>query len=171
LADDFLLWRIGYELEPMQEMAARQHIHLHPEGYYRMLLERTQERSSGELWSRLYTSSYAGEVIGMAIAVFHDTTATYLHGASSDRHTEVKAAHLLRWQMMRDAKAAGYTTYDFFGINPPEVTHPAYRPSWEGITRFKVGFGGSVVEYPGTFELPLSRWKYGAYRFLKRIKK
>ena len=41
---------------------------------------------------------------------------------------------------------------------------------WAGITRFKKGFGGKYVEYPGTFDLPLKKGWYKVYSFVRNMR-
>jgi len=72
------------------------------------------------------------------------------------------APYALHWKIMQDAKALGYTQYDFGGID---------EGRWPGTTRFKKGFAGWVEEFKGLYEMPLSRSKYRLYQLLKRIKR
>jgi hypothetical protein len=157
-------WRV------FEEMRARQEIGLHRESYYRLQLEQLLERRDQSLWVRLYTAEIGGDVAAVALVYFYSGRATVVHGATSRAHSDAKAAYLLRWHMLRDAKALGYQEFDFFGVNPVDVVHPAYRSSWEGISAFKRGFGGRLEEYPGTFELPLRAGMYRIYELAKRLR-
>ena len=40
---------------------------------------------------------------------------------------------------------------------------------WPGVTRFKLGWGGQVKEYPGAFDMVLSRFWYMGYNMARRI--
>ena len=52
------------------------------------------------------------------------------------------------------------------GIAPENApNHP-----WAGVTRFKLGFGGRAVDYPGTFDLPLNRLWYTLYSLVRRAR-
>jgi lipid II:glycine glycyltransferase (peptidoglycan interpeptide bridge formation enzyme) len=86
----------------------------------------------------------------------------YLHGGSDEAHRNVMAPYALHWEIMRDARALGYAQYDFGGVD---------EERWPGITRFKKGFAGWVEEFPGMYELPLKKARYGLYRVARHIRK
>lgn len=102
------------------------------------------------------------------IVVFHKETAPrlrsgqaiYLHGASDYKYRNLMAAPLLQWYQILEAKKAGCTEYDFWGID--EI-------KWPGVTRFKKGFGGREVIYPGAFDLVFQPIWYRIYKMTKRV--
>ena len=79
---------------------------------------------------------------------------------------EVMAPQALHWQAIQDAKFWGYTDYECWGVAPEGAEDHA----WAGITRFKRGFGGRYVSYPGTYDLPLDRFWYTVYAFARRFR-
>lgn len=119
--------------------------------------------------TRLYVASFEGEPLAAMIAVFYGDTVTYLHGASSNAARDVMAPYLLHWSVMREGKSLGCARYDWWGINPTDAQHPAYKRSWEGITRFKRGFGGEEVHLPGTFELATRPVWYKLYEWKRSM--
>lgn len=157
-----------------KEMKERQGIVTHADGYYEKMVEvlgvATVAKAS-EAFLRIYVATYQGKPLASAINIYFGDTATYVHGASTQAHKNVMAPHLLQWKMIRDARDLGYRYYDFFGINPDDTKDAAYKKSWEGITRFKAGFGGEIVGYPGTFDVPVRRVGYAMYRLVRRIKR
>ena len=73
------------------------------------------------------------------------------------------APYLLQWAMIQYAKSTGATTYDFTGISP----QGSFKHEYDGITQFKLKFGGArQTYYPGS-EIPLDK---NAYRFYKAAK-
>ena len=75
------------------------------------------------------------------------------------------APYVLQWFEITRAKNDGFKYYDFWGIAPnDDPKHP-----WAGVTRFKKGFGGIIVEYGGTWEKGVS-WKYNLYRILRKLR-
>jgi len=68
----------------------------------------------------------------------------------------------LQWHLISTAQKYGYKYYDFYGIS--EI-------KWPGVTRFKTGFGGEVVNYPGTFDYIISPFWYKIYNFLRRLRR
>jgi lipid II:glycine glycyltransferase (peptidoglycan interpeptide bridge formation enzyme) len=93
---------------------------------------------------------------------------TYLHGASSNLHRNVMAPYLLHWYLIEDAIVRGMHTFDFWGIAPSGASekHP-----WQGITRYKMGFNGQVIEHPGTVDLQVEHFWYGFYRCIRGIRR
>lgn len=94
----------------------------------------------------------------------HDNTRFYAHAAISDAYRKISAGTVLLVQMILDAKAAGATSFDFWGITTSEdPKHP-----WYGFTKFKQSFGGSLVPYSGTWDLPINSPKYHLYRLIRK---
>ena len=153
--EDFeIFWRL------LQETAARDEFHTHERDYYEKLLAvRTADFSNELFFARL-----GGQILAAAMVNFYRDPktdvagATYLHGASSHQRREVMASHLLHWSIIRGARARGAQSYDFWGID---------EKKWPGITRFKLGFGGTIVEYPQSLDVVFRLWWYGVYQTIK----
>lgn len=116
---------------------------------------------------RIRIAEYQGMPLAANIEISFGDTMTYVYGASSSAHRNAMAPLALQWSAIRDAKREGYRFYDLYGCNPSMPTSYDYKKSWEGITRFKMGFGGSRVEFVGTWELPLMPF---AYRVMKMVR-
>ena len=119
---------------------------------------------------KLYIAEYQKQPLSMILVTHFGEVATYLHGASNNEFREFMPNHLVQWEAMLDAKRAGCTVYDFWGVAPDDdEAHP-----WAGITRFKKGFGGETVHFVGAFDYPFSPLWYNmlhAYNFLRKITK
>ncbi|MDD4902072.1 MAG: peptidoglycan bridge formation glycyltransferase FemA/FemB family protein [Patescibacteria group bacterium] len=105
---------------------------------------------------------FEGKIICAGIFSFFGDTAVYLHGASANENRELMAPHLLQWEMIKLAKAAGCKFYDFSGID---------EKKWPGVTRFKRGFAGQEMNYPGTFDVIFDKQKYSAYKIFRKIRR
>ncbi len=55
-----------------------------------------------------------------------------------------------------------------WGVNPEFKANPLYKKSWEGISRFKAGWGGGQVDLVGTWDLPLNMALYNLI-FFRRL--
>ena len=145
------------------ETAHRDKFHIHPRAHYEQLLAPTMPDDSRDFTARLFVASHNNEPLAVMIVIFFGGVATYLHGASSSQKRNLMAPHALHWHVIREAKQQGCRWYDFWGI--------ADTAAWEGITRFKRGFGGFEIISPGAFELPLNHFWYTVYATAKKIKK
>jgi len=99
--------------------------------------------------------------IAGAILLTHGDTLYYLHGAMDRNYKSMMAPYTLHWQIIKWAKKQGLKHYDLWGINAAK---------WPGVTRFKLGWGGREVEYPGAFDLPISRFWHFIYNIFQKIR-
>ncbi|MFH1973360.1 MAG: peptidoglycan bridge formation glycyltransferase FemA/FemB family protein [Patescibacteria group bacterium] len=104
--------------------------------------------------ARIRLAEAGGKPLAANMEIISGTTVTYLYGASGDEARHMMAPYALHWDAIMQAKRDGIQTYDFWGANPPSRSMPAYKASWEGITRFKAGWGGRQVDLVGTWDLP-----------------
>ncbi len=146
-------WERAWKL--FEETACRGKFRLHGRVRYEAWLE----TFSG---ARLVGAFYGGELLAVNLMVDAFGTRTYLHGASSNAHRDVMAPYAIHWREITEAKKTGLAAYDFWGISEE-------NPAWKGITRFKLGFGGARVHYPGTFDWYRSYWSYRTYTILRSL--
>jgi lipid II:glycine glycyltransferase (peptidoglycan interpeptide bridge formation enzyme) len=144
----------------ISETGSRQGYRNHPHGYFEKLVHFFQESTQVEC--SLYTATYKNTVISSAIMVDFAGTRTYLFGGSSDKDKNVMAPYLLHWQAMQDAKVKGLSQYDFWGIETSKGGTP-------GFVRFKLGFGGTQVEYPKPIDVTWRPLQYLAYNIARKF--
>jgi len=138
----------------------------HAEAYYQKMIQ-----SLPKDFVKIWKASYNGKAIACNIVICFGDTATYAHGASSNESREVMAPYLLQWNVIKDAQSRGYKYYDFWGVNPENENHQAFKKSWQGISRFKAGFGGEIVCYPDSFDLIFNKTWYNVYRLLCHVRR
>jgi len=115
---------------------------------------------------KLYLAEIDGKTLAGAIILSYAKTSVYLHAASNNLGRDLGAAHLLVWTAIQDAKKVGNNSFDLWGISTED--RPNY--SWKGITIFKNGFGGEVVDYPGSFILPVRPNQYRVYLLINFLR-
>lgn len=146
--DDFKdFWRL------MRQTGARDNFGTHSKSHYETLLQNPE-------FIKLFVAEVKGQVIAAGLFAFYLDKVTYLHGASNYKQRALMAPYLLQWEVIKQAQKEGYQFYDFYGID---------EKKWPGVTRFKLGFGGRVANYPGTFDLVLQPFKYKVYNLLRRL--
>lgn len=135
----------------MKKTTRRDKFSAHPREYYERLLT-FFERDGGHIRTRLFAALAQGRPVAAAIILEHAGTAYYLHGASDPEFHSFMAPHRLHWELLMRYKGVGFKSYDFWGID-------AHR--YPGVSRFKLSWGGRVIEYPGSFDMtvkPLWHW-------------
>jgi len=91
----------------------------------------------------------------------------YYEAASTPLNHKLPGAHALLWQVMQDLKADGYDRFNLWGIAP--TGQPNHR--YAGVTTFKTGFGGEIIEYVPAHDLVISRLKYLKNWLVETIRK
>ena len=126
----------------------REAISLPRQGYYELLL--------GLLpWCRIYVARHpsTGEALCAVLVARHGSRGYNLFAGRSGSHADLKANDLAHWRAIRGCAEAGLADYDLWGV-PPAGAGPDHP--WHGLGRFKKGFGGLELDYPGAWELVLS---------------
>ncbi|MBD3248348.1 peptidoglycan bridge formation glycyltransferase FemA/FemB family protein [Candidatus Falkowbacteria bacterium] len=129
---------------------------LHSYEHYKKMLE------IDSCFMKLFIAELHGKLLAAGIFSFFGDTVTYVHGASGNENREVMAPYLLQWHVIKLAKQAGFKYYDFYGID---------EKKWPGVTRFKKGFRGQEVVYPGTFDKVYSQPIYNLYNLARKIRR
>lgn len=142
----------------MHETSERDGFGAHPDFYYEQMLVNPLVEQLTVLWQ--------GQPIASAIFIACGARYTYLHGASSNARRDLMAPYLVQWTAITRAQMRGFKEYDFWGIAPDGVVnHPL-----AGVTRFKLGFGGTKQMFGDTREIPIKPWLYRCFTILKKIK-
>jgi len=134
----------------------RDEFNLHGRSYYQNMLK------IGNSFVKLLFAEYQGKPLAGNLVVFFGDTATYIHGGSSNENREAMAPYALQWHNIKLAKQLGYKYYDWHGVD---------ETKWPGVTRFKMGFSGQVVKYPGTFDLVYDDAWYNIYKMIRKVRR
>jgi lipid II:glycine glycyltransferase (peptidoglycan interpeptide bridge formation enzyme) len=136
----------------------------------------------------LYLAKFQGEVIASSVHMHFGGETSYHHGASASKFSKIPASYLLQWTAIKDALKRSDDIYNFWGIAPPSPTPnpspegggalPPLSPlggkgsgdrgkkhPFSGVTLFKTGFGGELLNLKHCFDLPLSRKYWLTYGF------
>jgi peptidoglycan pentaglycine glycine transferase (the first glycine) len=146
------------------ETSVRDGFVIRDEGYYRMVWETFMDpslvtRHSSTPYTEPLIAEFEGQVVAAIFVFYFAGRAYYLYGMSREAHREKMPNHLLQWEAMRKAKAAGCKVYDLWGA--PDVFDES--DSLWGVFRFKEGLGGQVVRTLGAWDYPASTLLYKLY--------
>lgn len=123
--------------------------------YYKDLYSVLKPEGKIQIALAKYQNKY---LVGWILFV-HGDTIYYPYGGSSELHRDVMPAYKLVWGIMRWGKQNGYKKLDLWGIEPKDIE------SNQGFSRFKVGFGGTIVNYQPSFDViyqPIFYWAFKA---------
>ena len=113
--------------------------------------------------ARLLLAELDDEPLAGILVIGFGDSVIYKMGAWGGTRAGVHPNELVHWAAIRWAHESGYRYYDFEGIDervgralaageePPEA-------ALHGVTRFKLGFGGEVVRFPGAYDWARHRW-------------
>lgn len=157
--DTGMFWKL------LRRTAKEDKFYTHTKDYYEKLLKFFQ---GGELKTKLFFVLHGGKRIAGAIVMVYGDMVYYLHGAMDRDYKELMAPYFMHWEIIKWGKAQffdnaqdrGYHYYDLWGIDAQK---------WPGITRFKLSWGGETKEYPGSFDLVVSKFWYLMYNLARRI--
>ena len=113
------------------------------------------------LLGQLFFARWQGQVLAGVFATFLGRKGWYKDGGSLKEHADVMAPHLLQWEVMRWLRTRGVRSYDLVAV-PAHDQLREDHPLW-GLYRFKSGFSERISEFVGTWDLPVSRIRYGAW--------
>ena len=142
----------------IKKTSARDKFSTHSREYYQKLLNFFE--NNDEVITKIFIAKHGGKALAAAIILLYQGSGYYLHGASDYEHHNLMASYKLHWEIIKYLKGKEYKSYDLWGINANK---------WPGVTRFKLGWGGRVIKYPGSFDLPVSGFWYFAYKSARKI--
>jgi len=144
------------------------------------LMEKTARRNNFKLHPRIYYenifSALDGSAAFLALAKYHDEifavnfvllfgeVVYVVFGGSNDEFKNLRAPRLLHWRGIVAAKNRGYKFYNFGAVS----AGGDYK-SLEGISKFKKGFGGRLLEYFDSYDLVLKPFWHWLYNLRKLI--
>ncbi len=146
--------------------------------FFRAQVRRFAERNE----CTLYLARFQGEVAAASIHMHAFGETSYHHGASTHRLSKIPASYLLQWTAIRDALKRGDYVYNFWGIAPlgkqegdqlSAVSCQLKSHPFAGVTLFKTGFGGQLLELQHCMDFPLSaRYHFTrAFELLRKWKR
>jgi lipid II:glycine glycyltransferase (peptidoglycan interpeptide bridge formation enzyme) len=145
----------------LRAVAARDRFALHSRAYFERLLGAFGDAA------HVMMARVGSEDCGALLLVRLGDRAWELYGGWSGAHGESRPFYLLKWRAMQRMRALGARRYDMWGLAEGSDDPLA------GVENFKLGFGGDVVTWIGSLEIPVRAalyplWQLGARRRLAR---
>lgn len=105
----------------------------------------------------IFTGHAAGEPIASCLVLTFGRRAFLYAPATGERGRELGIAYAMAFRLLEHLKARGFAELDLAGLDP--------RSPSAGVDRFKLGFGGDIVEYLGEWEWSSHAWLRWAVNF------
>lgn len=138
------------------ETAKRDNFNLHPKIYYQNIWRNCDENKN----SFLAIAKYNNKILAINLILLFGNTAYFTLGGSNSEHKNLMFSHLAQWEAVKEAKKRGFKFYSFGAVN---------SKGFEGISRFKKGFGGELLEYSDSYDLILKPFLYKLYNLRKWV--
>lgn len=118
--------------------------------------------------ARLYVAkTEEDEPIAYGLILMDGDEAEYFEAASTDLNHKLPGAYALQWRVIKDLKELGIRRYNLWGIAP--ANQPKHR--YAGVTTFKKGFGGEVVEFVPAQDLVIKPSRYLVNQAVESVRK
>lgn len=108
-----------------------------------------------------------GKPIAYGLVIKEGKEGDYYEAASTPINHKMPGAHALLWQITKDLKKEGFERFNLWGIAP----HGQPNHRYAGVTTFKTGFGGEIIEYVPAHDLIISKVKYMKNWIVETIRK
>lgn len=118
--------------------------------------------------ARIYVARTSeGEPIAYGLILVSGAEAEYFEAASTELNHKLPGAYALQWQVIKDLKHLGIKRYNLWGIAP----HGQKNHRYAGVTTFKTGFGGEIVEFVPASDLIIRRFRYLLNFLIETVRK
>ena len=155
----------GFEiyLSLLMDTTKRQGFYLHTESYHRHLWEKLKNTGLCEI----FIASHEGEVLAAFMLFKKGDRLFYPYGASLDKKREVMAPNLLMWEAIKYGKSLDLKSFDTWGCLSPNAKE---GEQGFGFHKFKQGYGGTLVQFMGTYDLVINPAFYKIYNVIDKYR-
>jgi len=124
------------------ETAKRQGFLPHSKEYYAKAFSTLLENKM----ANILVAYFENEPVASWMLFNYDDTLYYPFGGSSNDNRNLMASNLMAWEAIKLGKKLGCTSFDMWG-----ATNDKAHSYW-GFTKFKLGYGGDLVEYIDSYD-------------------
>lgn len=108
-------------------------------------------------YCKLFLAEYETKPVSALLAIPFGDTVIYKRGGWSGCCGQCHPNEVIHWAVIKWAKSHGYRYYDFEGVDPKVADglirgEPLPASKIQTVTRFKIGFGGQVILFPGSHD-------------------
>lgn len=144
------------------ETTKRQGYHGHNKFYHKKVWETLKENKM----ARILIATLNNQPLTAWMLLNFKDTLYYPYGGSSKIHPEVMANNLVAWEAIKFGKKLKLKKFDMWGALGPNADT---KDPWFGFHRFKMGYGGKLTEYIGTYDLVFNHPLYIFFTFIDKL--
>lgn len=141
-------FEIFYSL--LKETSERQKFLIHPKVYYKNIFEILNNHNM----VAILVASIKNKPLSAWMLIHYQNTLYYPYGGSSSDDRNLMSSNLLAWEAIKYGKKIGCKLFDMWGATNDE------KSTWWGFTKFKLGYGGNLVEYIDTYDFVVNKFLY-----------
>ena len=155
----------GFEiyLKLLFDTTKRQGFYLHSQKYHRDMWKLLKDTDI----PHIMLASYQSKVLSAFMIFKLKDQLFYPYGASLDIFRETMAPTLLMWEVIKLGKKLKCKTFDMWGCLGQDAKE---GDNGFGFHRFKLGFGGQLFQYVGTYDFVMNRPLYNLYNFVDKYR-
>ena len=152
-------------LDLQRRVYTRANITSYPDSYFETMANTIFSEQGG---AGLMYAVLEGRRVASMLFLCDGDVFYYTYAAADDAYKKMSPATSLIMNAQMYAHERGCQLLDFYGIAPEDAapTHP-----WQGFTHFKLSFGAQRFHTLGTWELPVNKIRYQAYRLMMKASK
>jgi lipid II:glycine glycyltransferase (peptidoglycan interpeptide bridge formation enzyme) len=151
-------------IQLFQETLKRQNFYMHSPQYFRQLWQTLQPTGI----PHILLAKYQEKILNAWMIFVWKNRLFYPYGASSNQYRELMASNLICWETIKFGQAKGCQFFDMWGAGQgpdPDPQHP-----WYGFYRFKLGYGGDLVRFAGSWDLVANPWLYEGVQAANKLR-
>ncbi|HMT01102.1 MAG TPA: peptidoglycan bridge formation glycyltransferase FemA/FemB family protein [Candidatus Absconditabacterales bacterium] len=142
-----------------KEISLEKGFHIMGKKTYQKFKEYVVENQIGDL----FLAKKGEEIVAGTICIKDHSSLIYLYGAADRHYGNIGGHQFLLHEITKRAKENGYWFFDLFGGAP--TGFPDH--SLATVSSFKESFGGTKIEYSGSYDLVFNRFLYLVFKLLR----
>ena len=111
----------------------------------------------------LYTKYINETIIGGILIIKNNREIYFIEEGYDKELGSFYSSHLIKWEIIKKYLNEGYKIFNFGSIKSMDKKNGNYN--------FKMGFGGKVYEYIGTYDLVINKYLYNIAKIVVKIRK
>lgn len=141
----------------------RQKFYGHTPDYYRLMKDILVPAKI----EHLFLAQHGQQTLAAYIFFTFKDTLYYVYGGSTREGRQFMPTYALMWQAIKFGRKLGLKKFDLWASLGPKADP---RNPWYGFHRFKAGFGGTPIEFIGTYDLVINPPLYPVYNLANEIR-